>query len=89
MPATQNYVGEDLFEEATGNQQQTACKRNGKRPHTAAQSYLIQYFRKGIETTFSQLTARFPKQIHAVIAAGFALKIALFVFVHPLDQVGC
>jgi len=49
---------------------------------------LIQYFRKGIETTFSQLTARFPKHIHAVTAAGFVLKLALFVFVHTLDQAG-
>lgn len=83
-----DYVGEDLFEEATGNRQQTARKKNSKRPHTAAQTYLIQHFRKGIETAFSQLTARFPKQIHAVTAAGFALKIALFIFVHTLDQAG-
>jgi len=84
-----DYVGEDLFEQATGNQQQTARKKNSKRPHTPAQTYLIQHFRKRIETTFSQLTARFPKQIHAVTAAGFALKIALFIFVHTLDQAGC
>lgn len=83
-----DYVGEDLFEEAKGNRQQTARKKNSKRPHTPAQNYLIQHFRKGTETTFSQLTARFPKQIHAVTAAGFALKIALFIFVHTLDQAG-
>ena len=83
-----DYVGEDVFEEATGNKQQTARKKNSKRAHHAAQTYLIQHFRKGIETTFSQLTARFPKQIHAVTSAGFALKIALFIFVHTLDQAG-
>ena len=47
-----------------------------------------QYFRKGIETAFSQLTARFSKHIHAVTAAGFVLKQALFIFVHTLDQAG-
>ena len=83
-----DYVAEDVFEEATGNRQQSARRGNSKRPHHPAQHFLIQYFRKGIETTFSLLTARFPKQIHAVTAEGFALKIALFIFVHALDQVG-
>lgn len=83
-----DYVGEDLFEVATGNQQQTARKKNSKRPHHPAQSFLIQHFRKRIETTFSQLTTRFPKQIHAVTAQGFTLKIALFIFTHTLDQAG-
>lgn len=83
-----DYVAEDVFEEATGSRQQSARRGNSKRPHHPAQSFLIQHFRKGIETVFSQLTTRFPKQIHAVTAAGFALKIALFIFVHALDQVG-
>ena len=83
-----DYTLEDVFAEATDSQQQTARKANSKRPHSPAQRFLIQYFRKGIETTFSQLTARFPKQIHAVTAAGFVLKLALFIFVHTLDQGG-
>lgn len=83
-----DYVAEDVFAEASGNQQKSARRKNSKRPHHPAQNFLIQYFRKGIETTFSRLTARFPKQIHAVTAAGFALKIALFIFAHALHQVG-
>ncbi len=83
-----DYAWEDLFEEATGNRQQSARKQNSQRPHHPAQHALIQHFRKTIETSFSQLTARFPKHIHAVTAAGFVLKIALFVFVHSLDQTG-
>ena len=83
-----NLVAEDLCNEASGSQQQTARRQHSQRPHHPAQSFLIQYFRKGIETCFSQLTARFPKQIHAVTAAGFALKIALLIFAHVLDQVG-
>lgn len=83
-----DYAAEDLFNEASGSQQQSARRKDSKQPHHPAQRFLIQYFRKGIETCFSQLTARFPKQIHAVTAAGFALKIALFIFAHVLDQVG-
>jgi hypothetical protein len=83
-----DYLAEDLFNEASVSQQQTARRQNSKRPPHPAQRFLIQYFRKGIETCFSQLTARFPKHIHAVTAAGFALKIALFIFAHVLDQVG-
>ena len=83
-----DYVAEDLFNEASGSQQQSARRKDSKRPHHPAQSFLIQYFRKGIETTFSRLTARFPKQIHAVTAEGFALKIALFIFAHTLHQAG-
>gem|GEM_PF-3841034 len=35
--------------------------------------------RQGIETTFSQVTALFPKPIHAVTAQGFILKIVCFL----------
>ena len=83
-----DYAGEDLFEEATGNRQQTARKKNSTRPHEPHETFLLQHFRKSIETCFSQLTARFPKQIHAVTAAGFVLKLVLFIFVHSLDQAG-
>ena len=83
-----DYVGEDLFEEATGNRQQTARKKNSKRPHQPHENFLIQHFRKSIETCFSQLTARFPKHIHAVTAQGFVLKLVLFIFVHALDRAG-
>ena len=83
-----DYVGEDLFEEATGNRQQTARKKNSTRLHAPHENFLIQHFRKSIETCFSQLTARFPKKIHAVTAEGFILKIVLFVFVHAIDQAG-
>jgi len=83
-----DYAGEDLLAEATGGQQLTARQANRKRPPSPSQRLLIQHFRKGIETTFSQLTARFPKHIPAVTAAGFVLKLALFVFVHTLDQAG-
>lgn len=63
-------------------------KKNNKRPHEPWQNFLIQHFRKGVETTISQITARFPKSIHAVTEKGFALKLLLFVFTHTLAQLG-
>lgn len=83
-----DYAHEEVFAEATGCQQHTARRANSKRPHAPAQRFLIQHFRHGIETCFSQLTGRFPKKIHATSAAGFALKIGLFVFVQALDRFG-
>ena len=83
-----DYALEDVFAQATGGQQLTARQARSKRPHSPAQRYLVQHFRKGIETAFSQLTARFPKHIHTVTAAGFVLKLVLFIFVHTLDQSG-
>lgn len=71
-----------------GGQQFTARKANSKRPRSPAQRLLLQHFGKSVETTFRQLTARFPKHLHAVTAVGFVLKVALFAFVHTLGQAG-
>lgn len=83
-----DYALEDLFADATGGQQLTARQSNSNWPHSPAQRFLIQHFRKRIENTFRQITARFPKHIHAVTAAGFVLKLVLFIFLHTLDQAG-
>lgn len=83
-----DYELEDLFADATGGQQVVARQARSKRPHSAAQQFLLQHFRKRVETTCSQLVARFPRHIHAVTAAGFVLKLVLFLFVHTLDQTG-
>ena len=84
MPAT-HYAAEDVFEEATGCRQQTARKKNSRRPREPHETFLLQHFHRTIKTNFSQLTARFPKQIHATTAAGFVLKRVLFIFAHFLD----
>ena len=84
-----DYALEDVVAEAAGGQQFTARKANSKRPQLLAQRLLLQYFHKGVEAAFSQLAAHFPKHIRAVTAAGFVLKVALFIFVHALDQTGC
>ena len=69
-------------------QQHTARRGNSQRPHAPARAFLIRHFRHGIETCFSGLTDRFARRIHATSAAGFALKIGLFIFVHALDRFG-
>ena len=63
-----DYVAEDILTKPT--------EASSKRPHHPAHAFLLQYFRKSIDTCFSLVTARFPKQIHAVTASGFALRIA-------------
>ena len=35
--------------------------------------------RQRLQTTFSQISAKLPKSIHAVTTWGFELKIALFI----------
>jgi hypothetical protein len=42
--------------------------------------------RKRIETVFSQITAMFPRRIHATSFRGFQLKVSLFVIAFALDK---
>ncbi|MBC8083432.1 MAG: hypothetical protein H7Z21_09490 [Hymenobacter sp.] len=57
-----DYGEKDLFEGATGHRPQSARKQNSRRPCAPYENVLIQYFRKGIETCFSQLTPAFPSR---------------------------
>lgn len=83
-----DYGAEDMFEQATGNRQQSARKKNSQRPREPHVSFLMQHFRKPIATSFRQLTARSPKQIPATTAQGFVLKLVLFLFARSLDHAG-
>lgn len=53
-------------------------KKNSKRKEKKTNSKA----RKGIETSFSEITAHFPKKIHAVTARGFVLKVIMFIFAY-------
>ncbi len=57
---------------------------NSKQPYHLAEAFLIQHYRKGVETEFSTFTNRFPKRIHAVTAEELALKRVFFIGVHTL-----
>ncbi len=54
-------------------------KKNSKRPLPPWVTYLMSSYRKMIETTGSMIERILPKHIHAITAAGFELKVALFV----------
>jgi len=54
-------------------------KKGSKRPFPPWTCFLQHYFRKRIETSGSLLEQMLPRSIHAVTAAGFALKVVLFV----------
>lgn len=54
-------------------------KKNSKRPHPPWLTAWISAKRKVIETAGSLLQRSMPKSIHAVTAAGFEMKVVLFV----------
>lgn len=54
-------------------------RKNSKSPLPAWIDYIAQYKRKYIETVFSQITSAFGRNIHAVTARGFELKVFLTV----------
>lgn len=60
-------------------------KKNSKRAIPPWETYLRSLARKYIETAGSQITRRFPKSIHAVTAAGFELKLVLFLLAYSID----
>ena len=60
-------------------------KKNSKRAIPPWETYLRELQRKYIETVGSLITHRFPKTIHAVTAAGFELKIVLFLLAYSFD----
>lgn len=83
-----DYEWEDAWRELEQVDLLVDRRHNSTRLHEPWQNFLIQTFRKGIETTISQITERFPKSIHAVTAQGFVLKLLVFVFTHTLTELG-
>ena len=60
-------------------------KKNSKRAIPPWETYVRSVARKYIETVGSSITRRFPKTIHAVTAAGFELKVVLFLLAYSVD----
>ena len=55
-------------------------KSNHKRQYAKEVAKQVRRTRKRIETTFSHITAKLPRRLHAVKPAGFESKVmALFV----------
>lgn len=81
-----NYEVEDLYEECDQIRLLVERKSNSKRQDSAAMHFIKKYYRKRIETTFSEITAHFPAKIHAVTPQGFLLKIILFIFAFTFNK---
>jgi len=80
-----NYEIEDLLRDYEGITLQPIRKENHTRQFDACTIFLQRIYRKGIETANSMITKMFPKSIHAVTAAGFELKVFLFVLAHSFQ----
>ncbi len=61
-------------------------KKNSDRQHSYRLRHTLKYFRKRIETTFSDITKRMPRNIHAVTFKGFALKVMLFIISYSIQN---
>lgn len=79
------YEIEDLLDKCDGIKLQPIRKKNHKKKFDACTEFLQKVCRKTIETTNSMITKMFPKRIHAVTAAGFELKVFLFVLAHSFQ----
>lgn len=81
-----DYWFEEMIKETEDISLMIARKSNSKRKHEPWQEFLISHYRKGIESVFSQITALFPKRIHAVTPEGFLLKLAIFIIAFTFQK---
>jgi hypothetical protein len=79
------YAFEDIAADA-GIDILTARKKNTKRKDQPYEAWLKHYYRKQIETAFSQITNLMPKALHAVTPKGFFIKALLFVMAFQFNQ---
>ncbi len=84
--AYNDYRYEDLLKEI-GLHLIPLRKNNSKRCLDPAVHYLMSTARKAVETTGSLIERLLPKHIHSVTAAGFELKVGLFVLACSLNFV--
>jgi hypothetical protein len=83
--AFNEYFTEDLLAEAADITLLPLRKKDSKRAVPAYVAYVQHYYRKAVETAASLIERRLPKTIHAVTAAGFELKVFLFVLAFSID----
>ena len=82
--AYNDYAYEDVLKEF-GLSLIPLRKKNSKRALEPAVQYLMSRARKAVETTGSLVERLLPKHIHSVTAAGFELKVALFIIATTLN----
>ena len=81
-----NKEHKEFHEKFNGIRLKAATKKNSLEKNTWAEELENRYYRKTIENTFTDITAKFPKKIHAVTAKGFLLKILIFIIMYCLDK---
>lgn len=81
-----DYQAEDLILECEKIWMDVVRKSNSKRKEPAYRTFYKNVMRKVIENTFSQITAWFPKHIHATSIKGFILKLKLFIWSFTLNK---
>ena len=79
-----DYVTEDVLAEAGAVTLVADRKKDSTRPRPAWQTYVLQHYRKAVETAFGEIEKLLPKSIHAVTGRGFELKVYLFVVAYSL-----
>jgi hypothetical protein len=83
--AYNDYDLEDMLLEAAAIQLCPMRKKNSTRAVPPWTAYVQHYYRKKIETVGSLIERMLPKSIHAVTAAGFELKVFLFVLAYSMN----
>jgi Transposase DDE domain len=78
-------VMEDVLREASHLHLYPIRKQSSTRTLPPYITYVQHDYRKRIETVGSLIERMLPKTIHAVTAAGFELKVFLFVLAHSLN----
>jgi len=84
--AYNNYLVEDCLAEDGQIDLSPYRKSNSKRPDPPWIRYLQQRYRKIVETSASLVERLLPKSIHATNAAGFELKVILFIVAFSFDR---
>ena len=82
-----DYTTEDLLAEAGAVTLAADRKKDSTRPRPAWQTYILQVYRKAVETAFGEIEKLLPKSIHAVTGSGFELKVYLFVLAYSFSGV--
>jgi hypothetical protein len=83
--AYNDYAMEDVLLESAHIQLYPIRKKHSTRTLPPYIAYVQHYYRKRIETVGSLLERMLPKTIHAVTAAGFELKVFLFVLAYSMN----
>jgi hypothetical protein len=81
-----NQEQKGLLSDLEGINLKAATKKNSLIRNAWAEELENRYYRKRIEHTFADITAKFPRKIHAVTSAGFLLKILCTMIMIILDK---